>query len=268
MSNLGEHNILGIRISAVDYEHAVERIVRAATEGRAFAVSALAVHGVMTGYLDLVHRRRLNGLDLIVPDGQPIRWALRWLHGVALPDRVYGPTLTLKVLETAALHTIPVFFYGSRQQTLDRLTANLQARFPGLVIAGSEPSQFRKLNSDEKRVVVDRIRSSGAKIVFVGLGCPRQEVWAYEYREHLQIPILAVGAAFDFHAGTLPQAPQWMQERGLEWAYRLFQEPIRLWRRYLLLNPAYLLGVGLQLIGAKRNPIRMPDGEEPEESFG
>ena len=155
----------------------------------------------------------------------------------------------------------------STDDILDGLLANVKAWFPTLQIAGYEPSQFRKITETEKQSVVERIKQSGARIVFVGLGCPRQEVWAYEYREALQMPILAVGAAFAFHAGLLPQAPSWMQKAGLEWFYRLVQEPRRLWRRTLL-YPRYLMRVLLQAASAARIPVLYPNEAIPEESYG
>ena len=248
MIDLGRHSVLGVQIHAVDYETAVARILDAARDQRPCATSALAVHGVMTGARDPMHLYRLNQLDLVVPDGQPVRWALRWLHGIRLPDRVYGPTLTLKVCEAAAAQNIPVYFYGSRAEVLVKLILNLQGRFPGLRIAGAEPSKFRTLTAEEVIQTAERIRQSGARIVFAGLGCPRQEVWAYEMRGLLGMPILAVGAAFDFHADLLPQAPSWMQRAGLEWLFRLSCEPKRLWKRYLFLNPLYVFGVLRQKI--------------------
>ncbi len=268
MINKGKHPILGVNIHAVDYEAAVVQIIEKAKAGEACSVSALAVHGVMTGFQDPIHRRRLNGLDLVVPDGQPVRWALNWIHDIELPDRVYGPNLTLKVIEAAAAQGLPVYLYGSTEKTLSKFVENLGVKYPRLQIAGSEASKFRKINAGEKAAVVERIKASGAKLVCVGLGCPRQEVWAFEYREALSMPLLAVGAAFDFHAGTLPQAPGWMQDRGLEWVFRLVQEPKRLWKRYLILNPKYLTGIGLQKLSIKSAPVLMPQGTEPVESFG
>lgn len=268
MINLGKFPILGVNVHAVDYAHAVKAIVDAAAQGRPYSVSALAVHGVMTGFQDPVHSRRLNGLDLVVPDGQPVRWALRWLHGRALPDRVYGPNLTLYTAKAMAERGLGIYLYGSTQAVLDKFSENLKAKFTGLVISGKEPSKFRRLDTAERQAVVERIRASGAKAVFVGLGCPRQEVWAFEYRSALNMPILAVGAAFDFHAGTLPQAPRYLQDRGLEWAFRLVQEPKRLWRRYIILNPIYLANVAMQKMGLKSIAPDFPDGREAVESFG
>ena len=249
MIDQGKHNLLGVLIDAVDYEATVERVLAAARARQPLALSALAVHGVMTGVLDATHRYRLNHLDLVVPDGQPVRWALNVLHNTRLPDRVYGPTLTLKVCERAADEGLPVYFYGSRAEVLERLTRRLRARFPRLIVAGAQPSRFRTLTPEEQRAVAATIGASGAAITFVGLGCPRQEVWVYENRTLLSMPVLAVGAAFDFHAGTLPQAPVPLQRAGLEWAFRLAHEPRRLWQRYLHLNPLYLWMVLLQATG-------------------
>jgi|SRR5580704_4786012 N-acetylglucosaminyldiphosphoundecaprenol N-acetyl-beta-D-mannosaminyltransferase len=252
MLNRGKSNILGVLIDAVDYEGAVDIVVRAARERKPAAVSALAVHGLMTGVLDREQRFRLNQFDLLVPDGQPVRWALNALYGKRLPDRVYGPNLTLQVCARAAQEGLPVYFYGSTPKIVAALQPALEGRFPGLVVAGAEPSKFRHLTFEEKTELASRIRSSGAALVFVGLGCPRQEVFTYELRDLLAVPVLAVGAAFSFLAGALPQAPAWMQKAGLEWFYRLLREPRRLWRRYLFLNPAYLFLVALQAIGLSK----------------
>jgi N-acetylglucosaminyldiphosphoundecaprenol N-acetyl-beta-D-mannosaminyltransferase len=252
MINRGKRNVLGVSVNAVDYEAAVDQIIKAAWKGRAFAATALAVHGVMTGAMDAEQRYRLNELDLVVPDGQPVRWALNLLYSCGLSDRVYGPTLMLQLCERCARERIPIYLYGSNSDVLAKLCTALTIRFPALHIAGSEPSRFRRVAASEKATLVESIRASGARLVFVGLGCPRQEVWAYEYRHPLSMPVLAVGAAFDFHAGTVRQAPSGLQRVGLEWAYRLSQEPRRLWRRYALLNPLYLAMVMAQGTGLIR----------------
>ena len=268
MINLGKYSILGININAVDYEFAVSTITNAAKNQQACSVSALAVHGVMTGFLDSTHARRLNGLDLVVPDGQPVRWAIDWLYDKQLPDRVYGPNLTLKVAEALAEENLSIYLYGSQKKTLEKFARNLKLLYPRLVVAGMEESKFRRLSVPERSQLVRRIEKSGANVVFLGLGCPRQETWAYEYRNLLNIPILAVGAAFDFHAGTLAQAPRWMQNAGLEWLFRFFQEPKRLWQRYLILNPLYIWQVIQQYLGLKKFAPTMPDGKEKIESYG
>lgn len=254
MLNFGKRNVLGVLIDAVDYESAVDSVLKASRDRRSFAVSALAVHGLMTGVLNPEHKYRLNHFDLLVPDGQPIRWVLNWLHRAELLQPVVGRNLTARVCARAADEGIPVYFYGCTPEILGPLKQSLVRRFPKLQIVGLEPSKFRQLRPDEQNELATRIGASGAAILFVGIGCPRQEVFAFEFRNILRMPILAVGAAFPFLADRLPAAPQWMQDSGLEWLFRLLSEPRRLWRRYVFLNPAYLLLVALQaskLVGFK-----------------
>jgi len=260
MHNAGKRNVVGILIDVVDYEGAEEAIIRAALERKTMSVSALAVHGLMTGALDREQKFRLNQFSLLVPDGQPVRWALNWLHRAPLRERVYGPNLMLRVCARAAREGLPVYFYGSTPEILRSLGQSLQLRFPGLVIAGMESSRFRRLSLIEREQLAERVRSSGAGIVFVGLGCPRQEVFVYEFRELVSMPLLAVGAAFPFLAGIVPQAPPWMQKFGLEWLFRLCSEPRRLWRRYLVLNPTYLFLLTLQILGLSKFRT---DGQPP-----
>jgi exopolysaccharide biosynthesis WecB/TagA/CpsF family protein len=238
--------ILGVQITAIERHEAADVVLAAARDRIPLGVSALAVHGVMQGVLDPEVQYRLNDLEMVVADGQPVRWALRWLHGVGLTERVYGPDLMNDVCGMAAREGLPIYLYGSTADTLTDLARKLTARHPDLKIAGSRPSRFRSATDAEQDADVDEIGASGARIVFAGLGCPRQEIWTYEMRLRLSLPVLAVGAAFDFHAGNARRAPDWMQRRGLEWVYRLVQEPRRLWRRYLLLNPSYLALVALQ----------------------
>lgn len=243
------HPIAGVLVSATDYDGATEAVISAALQRRFLGVTALAVHGVMTGYDDPEHRYRLNHLDLVVPDGQPVRWALNHLHDAGLSDRVYGPNLLLHVCGAAATHGLPIFLYGSTEEVLEPLAQNLTRRFPGLEVAGTRASSFGTVDPEEQAVIAAEIAASGARICMVGLGCPRQEVFVFEHRSLLDMPLLALGAAFDFHAGSVPQAPPWMQARGLEWLFRLTREPRRLWRRYLILNPRYLLAVRRQRSG-------------------
>ncbi len=266
MIDRGRHDVLGVMVSAVDYDRAVATVMEAARARRPLAMTAAASHVVMTGVQDPEHRHRLNALDMIVPDGQPVRWALNALHGTGLAERVYGPELMLRLCEAAAREGLPVYCYGSNPPVLEPLRARLLARFPGLRIAGLRPGKFRRLLPDEQAELVDDIRGSGAAIVFVGLGCPRQEVFVYENRERIGVPLVAVGAAFDFHAGLVPQAPPAMQRNGFEWLFRLVHEPRRLWRRYLGLGPRYLWLVALQRVGARRvDPASAP---APREEMG
>ena len=259
-------NVLGVEVCATDYAQACEEIRLAAVERRSLAVTALAVHGVMTGALDPTHRRRLNALDMVLPDGQPVRWALNGLYGEGLRDRVCGPSLMLHVCDMAARRGLSVGFYGNKAPVLAELRRKLEARFPGLKVSLEMPSRFGRVGEAEQAELAGRIAASGTDILFVGLGCPRQEVWVYENRGRLDMPLLAVGAALDFHADRVPLAPAWMGRSGLEWAFRLWHEPRRLWRRYLLLNPLYLLMLAGQKLGLRRAAL-LPDGPVPFEGF-
>ncbi len=263
MISQGKKNVLGVLVDVVDYEAATAQILDAARERRHYAVTALAVHGVMTGVQDKAHNARLNSFDLITPDGQPVRGALNLLHHAGLADRVYGPELTLRVLRQAAAEGLPVYLYGSTEPTLSKLVPALERMFPALKIAGVEPSKFRVVQPGEDAEIADRIRSSGARLVLVGLGCPRQEVFTYAMRPLLDMPRMAVGAAFDYHAGLLRQPPPWMQRAGLEWFWRLGLEPKRLWRRYIILNPAYLSRLAAQKVGLWKARPPAPATERP-----
>ncbi len=263
MIDLGRRSVVGINVNAIDYEAAVAKIIDAAKVRRSMSVTALAVHGVMTGVGDAQHKYRLNQFDLVCPDGQPVRWALNRLHGCGLTDRVYGPELTLRLCEAAALESVPVFLFGATDEMLDGFADRLCAKFPGLVVAGRRASRFRTLSPAERDELADQINASGAGICFVGLGCPRQEVFAYEMRDRVNMPLIAVGAAFAFHAGTLAQAPPWMQRNGLEWLFRLTREPKRLWKRYSTTNPAFATLAILQKL--KLYSARTDNGVQPND---
>ncbi|MGW0434646.1 WecB/TagA/CpsF family glycosyltransferase [Micromonospora sp. NPDC003197] len=259
----GKRNVLGVLVDAVDYEAATEQVVAAGRERRPFALTALAVHGVMTGVLDRPHNARLNSFDLVTPDGQPVRWALNLLHGAGLTDRVYGPMLTLRVLARFAEEGLPVYLYGSTDDTLSRLIPALEQMFPALKIAGVESSKFRSVQPGEDVEIADRIRASGARLVLVGLGCPRQEIFTHAMRPLLDMPMMAVGAAFDYHAGLLRKPPPWMQRAGLEWLWRLGLEPKRLWHRYMVLNPAYVARLTAQKTRLWKATPPPPAAERP-----
>jgi N-acetylglucosaminyldiphosphoundecaprenol N-acetyl-beta-D-mannosaminyltransferase len=263
MIDKGKYNVLGVMVDAIDYEAATDKVLVAAREQRPFALTALAVHGVMTGVDDPAHNARLNSFDVVTPDGQPVRWGLKVLHGIALADRVYGPTLTLHVLERCAAEGLPIYLYGSTDETLGKLVVELQSKFPDLKVAGTESSKFRAAAPGEAQEIADRVRASGARVLLVGLGCPRQEVFAYAMRPLLDLPMLAVGAAFDYHAGLLRKPPAWMQRYALEWLWRLGLEPARLWRRYLILNPAYLGRLAAQKVGVWRAVAPSPATDRP-----
>jgi N-acetylglucosaminyldiphosphoundecaprenol N-acetyl-beta-D-mannosaminyltransferase len=234
-----KRNLLGVFVDAVDQDEAADRIIAAALDRRPLSVSALAVHGLMEGVRDRSHRFRLNDLDVVTPDGQAVRWGLNLLHRDGLRDRVYGPDLMRELCRRAAADHLGVFLYGSSEATLQALEEALLVQYPGLVICGTSPSVFGTVSQQEAATLATRITGTRPRIVFVGLGCPRQEVFAYEFATRLGVPTIAVGAAFDYLAGTTPEPPAWVGRLGLQWLVRLAQEPRRLWRRYAL-NPVYL----------------------------
>jgi N-acetylglucosaminyldiphosphoundecaprenol N-acetyl-beta-D-mannosaminyltransferase len=235
-----KYNLFGVQLSATTYEEATDAILQAAQCGEPAIVSAHAVHAVVTASSDPMLREAVNRFQLVVPDGQPVRWALNLLHGTGLRDRVCGPELMLHVCRRAAEEGVPIFLYGSSPSVLAALERNLVARFPCLLVAGAESPPFRPLTDDEDRAMVERINASGAGILFIGLGCPKQDFFAYQHRDRIRAVQMCVGAAFDFHAGTKNVAPRWMQRCGLEWLFRLCEEPRRLWRRYLTTNSVFL----------------------------
>ncbi len=238
--------VIGVPISRTDYAEATACILAAARARAPYLVTALAVHGVVEARRHPGMAAAIDAFDIVTPDGQPVRHALNLLHGARLADRVYGPTLTLRLCEAAAAEGLPIYLYGSTQAVVTRLSENLARQFPGLRIAGAGPSLFRALRPAESKDLAQRIRGSGAAMVFVGLGCPRQELFAFAHRDLIGLPQICVGAAFDFHAGTKRQAPRWMQDASLEWLFRLSQEPRRLFRRYAVTNTTFLLALARQ----------------------
>lgn len=240
-------DLFGVGLSVTDYTDATQRIMDAARSGHSYAVSALAVHGLMEAVGDDDFRSLVNQIDLVTPDGQPVRWAMNALHRTDLDDRVYGPDLTWHVIEAAAAEGVGIYLYGSTEDTCQRFAAEIQRRFPAAVVADIQPDRFRDATPEEDAADVARINASGAGVVLVGRGCPRQERWVAQHRGRVNAAMLAVGAAFDYGAGTLASPPAWMQRVGLQWLYRLAQEPGRLWRRYLVTNSRFLLALGSAL---------------------
>ena len=233
-------DLFGVRVSATTYEEVCDAIVDAVRAAQPAVVSFYAVHAIVTASMDRDLLRKVNDFDVIAPDGQPVRGALNRLYDAGLPDRVCGPELMLRLCQRAALEAIPIYLYGSSPAVIEALSENLTQKYPGLIIAGAESPPFRKLSAEEDEEMVRRINESGAGIVFIGLGCPKQDHFAADHRDRIRAVQCCVGAAFDFHAGVKKPAPVWMQRRGLEWAYRLIQEPRRLWRRYLVTNTLFI----------------------------
>jgi N-acetylglucosaminyldiphosphoundecaprenol N-acetyl-beta-D-mannosaminyltransferase len=245
--------VLGIPLALTDYTAVVDWIDAMVAGGRRGTLSAAAVHLVMRAREDPEIRRAVLDLTLVVPDGQPLVWALHAL-GHREATRVYGPDLMARHCARSARTGTPVYLYGGRSEAaLVALAVNLRTRFPGLEIAGAHSPPFRALSAAEDDLAARRIDRSGAQVVWVGIGQPRQEQWMSRMRPRLAAPMLiAVGAAFDFHAGLVPQAPAWMGRNGLEWAYRLAREPRRLWRRYARYNPRFVAAFARQYAAEQR----------------
>lgn len=245
-----KYNLFGVGLSATTYEEALKVTMAAAEQGRAAIVTHLA-EGVVMVSSDPSLRSKVNSFEIVAPDGQPVRWALNLLHDTNLPDRVYSPELVLKLCRRAAEAGIGVYLYGSYPNVVERLRANLIRQFPSLQVVGCVSPPFRPLTPEEDEAAVEQINRSGAGLVFLGLGCPLQDVFAYDHRHSIKAVQVCVGAAFDFLAGNKKMAPKWMQRNGLEWLYRLMQEPRRLWRRYLVTNTIFLIKLFLQLTRLK-----------------
>lgn len=249
-------SILGVGISKTSYDdvvtHCRKWLAREHPDDIGAYICVTSVHGIISAVLDPALRAILNQAWIATPDGMPVVWAMR-SFGVRNQARVYGPTLMLKLCEMAAQRKYSIFLYGATPKVLTELRRNLMESCPGLCVAGVYSPPFRRLTPHERVHVIDRIRDSGASIIFVGLSTPKQEFWMAENLLHLPDCILiGVGAAFDFHAKLLKQAPVWMQNDGLEWFFRLLMEPRRLWKRYLLVTPLFLPLWGLQRIGVLR----------------
>jgi len=236
-------DVLGVGISAIDPADALGEVTRWIDNGIQHYVCVTGVHGVMESQGDAELLRIHNESGLTTPDGMPMVWAAK-LAGAKNTQRVYGPDLMLAVCERAAQRGWSCFLYGATDAVLDQLRANLSDRYPGLKIVGTHSPPFRPLTPEEDDAVVREINASGAHIVWVGLSTPKQERWMASHIGRVNAPALfGVGAAFDIHAGNLKQAPRWMQRAGLEWLFRLASEPRRLWRRYAVNNPRFVLAI-------------------------
>jgi N-acetylglucosaminyldiphosphoundecaprenol N-acetyl-beta-D-mannosaminyltransferase len=241
MTEFDKYKLFIPEYANVDYEKASDIIIENAMENRSFGVSALAVHGLMASLSDKKLGTLINKIDLIVPDGQPVRWALNSFYKLGMKDRVYGPELTLHVLKKANRDGLKIFLYGSTGSTLNAFEDFIRNNYPQVIICGVHEDRFREATDDEGLSDIKKINSSGAHIVLVGRGCPGQEFWVANHKGSINAAMMAVGAAFDFHAGVLDQAPKWMQDKGLEWLYRLIKEPRRLWKRYFFTNSSFIL---------------------------
>jgi N-acetylglucosaminyldiphosphoundecaprenol N-acetyl-beta-D-mannosaminyltransferase len=250
-------DVLGVPLALTDYEGAVDWIeAMVAAQHRGF-LCACNTHTVMASHEDPELSAALDQASLIVPDGQPLVWAINAL-GYTLRSRVYGPELMSRACARAVERGHRFYLYGGRTQgALVQLALNLRQHHPGVKIVGGYSPPHRPLTEEEEEAVATEINQARADVVWVGIGVPKQEKWMARMRPFLDAPVLAgVGAAFDFHAGLVPQAPSWIQESGLEWAFRLAQEPRRLGRRYLRYNPKFVAAFARQLSAQRRGPRR------------
>jgi N-acetylglucosaminyldiphosphoundecaprenol N-acetyl-beta-D-mannosaminyltransferase len=238
--------VLGMRVDATSYEHAATEILGWASSGESRYVCIATVNNVIEAHDNPAYQRVMEHADLVTPDGMPLVWGLGLL-GVRGATRVYGPDLTPILCERAAAAGIPVGFYGSTPEVLADLTTNLARRCPDLQVGYTYSPPFRPQTPDEDAVVRERIAQSGVRLLFVGLGTPKQELWMAANGD-VRTVMVGVGAAFDFIAGHKRQAPNLLQDLGLEWLFRLFNEPRRLWRRYLYRNPRFVVLFAAQLL--------------------
>ena len=240
--------VVGTPVSVTSYDEMLDVLQHVRPPDRALTVAVCTVHSVMSARRDDALAVALREADVATPDGMPLVWALR-ATGVPGQTRVYGPDLMAHAFAASGDRSWTHYLYGASAETLRRLEANLAQRYPQAKVAGSHAPPFRPLSEAELQTDLDAIAASGADIVWVGLGMPKQERWMHEVRDRLPgTALVGVGAAFDFHAGTVAQAPAWMQRAGLEWLFRLIQEPRRLWRRYVWNNPAYLVLLSAQVV--------------------
>jgi N-acetylglucosaminyldiphosphoundecaprenol N-acetyl-beta-D-mannosaminyltransferase len=245
-------NVLGVGVHAVDMAHAVDIIVNAVARRRKGYVCATGVHGVMEAQRDRSLREVFLQALLVVPDGMPTVWMGR-LQGLRQMRRVFGPDLMLAVMTDPALRECSHFLFGGADGVADELELSLRRRFPAIRIAGKYTPPFRPLNQTEQTYLRETIARARPDITWVGLSTPKQERFMAEYLPLLDTTLMiGVGAAFDFHTGKLKDSPAWVKQLGLQWLHRLFQEPTRLWKRYLINNPAFLAQAALQLMGARR----------------
>ena len=239
-ADLARVDVLGVHVSAINMDMALDEVTRWVDEGEQHYVCVTGVHGVMESQRDPALREIHNRSGLTTPDGMPMVWAAH-RAGAEHVSRVYGPDLMLVVCERATERGWSSFFYGGKPGVAEQLAARLGQRFPGLEVAGCHSPPFHELSEAERAQEAEMINRSGATLVWVGLSTPKQERWMADAVGRVQAPALfGVGAAFDIHAGMIPQAPPWMQRAGLEWLYRLTREPRRLWRRYFSIVPRFM----------------------------
>ena len=241
-----KYSIISTNVSSINYEQSSNLITENARFRNPYKVTALAVHGLMESFFSRNLNYSLNKFDLVLPDGQPLKWILNLFYKQNLIDRVSGPDLTNRLINFSEKNNFKILFYGSKDSTLKKIKSNLKKSNPQLTKVDFIASKFKKVTQEEQKKIALEIESLKPNIVFVGLGCPRQEYWVTENSKYINCPVISVGAAFDYLAGNLKRAPKIMQKLGLEWFFRFIQEPRRLFYRYIILNSYFLTLATLQ----------------------
>ena len=252
--------VLGVPVDVLDWTTAVQRICAWAQARESRYVSICDAHSIVRASRDPVHGRHIRAADMVTPDGWPVAWMLRHL-GHPQQQRINGPDLMGRLLVEAERLELGVYVYGTTPATLEALRSALLTRHPRLRLVGLHSPPFRPLSPEESADDVARIHASGAHLVLTGLGCPKEDRWMFEHRGRVQAVLLGIGAGIDFHAGTVTRAPDWMRDNGLEWLFRLTQEPGRLWRRYLVHNTLFVVGALRQF--ARHRPVHTPRDRSP-----
>jgi N-acetylglucosaminyldiphosphoundecaprenol N-acetyl-beta-D-mannosaminyltransferase len=252
-AEVGTRDILGVPVAMVDYDRAMDVMDTLVERRERGYVCAAPVHALMVAQDDPEMLAALRGSTLVVPDGMPLVWASNLL-GESLTDRVYGPELMQRYSDRCVERGHRVWLYGGRDQgSLVQLALSMRRRHPGISIVGGYSPPFRPLTEGEEANLVTQINEARPDVLWVGIGVPKQEKWMARMRGRLDVPVMCgVGAAFDFHSGRVPMAPAWMQDRGLEWIYRMGQEPRRLMRRYLTTNPRFVGAFARQYVSERR----------------
>jgi len=262
--NQNRARVVSLGVNVCNHDSVIEKVSGLIEQGNGGYVCFSTVHMVMESYDDSVYGAKINDADLIIPDGMPLVW-MQKLQGITNAARVRANDLMIMLCDFAEKNNLKVGFYGGTQNVIDEITKRAAKDFPKLQIAYAFSPPFRALTEAEDAEVVKNIEKAGVQILFVGLGCPKQENWMARHKNKTSAVMLGVGASFDFYAGNIKESPRWLGNLGLEWFYRLLQEPKRLWRRYLILNPRFMWLATMQLLGLKRFSLIETKGDREKQ---
>jgi len=243
--------VVSLNVNVFNYESAIEQIIAMVNAGVGGYVCMSTVHMILESYDDPEYGAKVNAANMVVPDGMPVVW-MQKLQGAREPGRVRANDLMMRLCEYAENNDLSVGFYGGRQEVIEAILERANINYPKLRIAYAYSPPFRPLTESEDMAVTEEINQKGPDILFMGLGCPKQENWMSAHKDRLRAVMIGVGASFDFYAGNVAECPSWLQNLGLEWLFRLYQEPRRLWKRYLILNPRFVWHASRQLAQLKK----------------